>query len=125
MAYELPLTRLETLKHLIMKRLHFQDVHNVIGAPTGFAYDEWIYGPWITNAVLKQAAPRTGASRSAQETIRESSAAVSRRSRWSLPHDEIALPAVTTFRSCDSSHRCYCLASTSTPEFGLVGNRLV
>lgn len=53
-AYELPLSRLETLKYVITKRLHIQKVYNVIGAPSGLAYDEWIYGDWITNTVLKR-----------------------------------------------------------------------
>ena len=56
-AYELPLTRLETLKYEIKKRLHIPEVHNIIGHTTniigpsqGFAYNEWICGGWITNA---------------------------------------------------------------------------
>jgi hypothetical protein len=73
-AYELLLTRPETLKYIIKKRLHIPEVHNIIGAPQAFAYDECIYGVWITNTVLNQRA-----SRSAHETNKTSSAAGSRR----------------------------------------------
>ncbi|MBM3837853.1 MAG: hypothetical protein FJ398_07775 [Verrucomicrobia bacterium] len=51
-AYELPLTRLQTLRHIIKQRLRLLEFHNVFGAPQGFYYDEWIYGAWITNVVL-------------------------------------------------------------------------
>jgi hypothetical protein len=50
-GYELPLTPPETVRHMLKQWLHIPETHNIIGAAPGFAYDECIYGAWITNTL--------------------------------------------------------------------------
>lgn len=68
-AYGLPLTGPEKLRCFIKARLHLGRVYNIISSPQGPAYDEWMFGAWITNTVPNEVVPRPRASRVGQEQI--------------------------------------------------------
>jgi hypothetical protein len=54
-GYELPLTKPQLLLLNLKKRLHIRaDRWQVVGGRQWPAYDEWMYGRWITNAVLNK-----------------------------------------------------------------------
>jgi hypothetical protein len=55
-GYGLPLTKPQLLLLMLKTRLHIEEKWNIYTGPQGPVYDEWMYGRWITNAVLNKPA---------------------------------------------------------------------
>jgi hypothetical protein len=60
LIYELPLAKPQLLLYIIKARLHVREKWEILPAPPGATYIEWVQGVWMTNVALNPASAVDG-----------------------------------------------------------------